>query len=100
MKTAVLLVLLSFSTRAQEAMSWDRPIRVLNDRNEVRWQSDGGTCLTPDAWSKVDDEYKRLQGVEYLHKTEPSPFGWLLAGAVVGSIVTAGLLVGVYVATK
>jgi hypothetical protein len=101
---ALALILILNSAAAQstnsEAMSWDKPIRVINEKDEVRWASDGGTCLTPKAWFTVDEEYKRLQGVEYVHRNEPSPLGWFLAGTLAGVVVASGLLVGLYVATK
>ncbi len=83
-----------------EAISFDRPIRVINEKNEVRWASDGGTCLTPPAWLKVDAEYKRLQDVEARHKLEPSRGAWFLGGLVAGVAIGGGVALAVHVVTK
>ena len=83
-----------------EAISFDKPIRVINEKNEVRWISDGGTCLSPPAWAKVDNEFKRLQTAEQLHANEPSPGKWFLAGLAAGAVITAGVAIGVYAVTR
>lgn len=92
----------SLGAEPAEAISFDRPIRVINERNEVRWISDGGTCLSPPAWAQVDAEVARLQTVETRHKNEPSPAGWFFAGVAVGAGVASviAVAVGVYVVTR
>lgn len=52
------------------------------------------------SFTDLDQEFVRLQKVEQIHEGEPSPVGWMLAGSIIGSIVTAGLLIGLYVVTR
>ena len=83
-----------------EAISFDRPIRVLDEADSVRWASDGGTCLTPIGWGKIDTEFVRLQTIESRHVDEPSPARWFLGGLAAGGVVTLALGIGLYFATR
>lgn len=94
--------LASLGAEPAEAISFDRPIRVINERNEVRWSSDGGTCLSPPAWAEIDAEFVRLQTSETQHKNEPSPAKWFFAGAMTGATIATVIAVaaGVYLVTR
>ncbi len=83
-----------------EAISFDKPIRVVDADARVRWASDGGTCLTPAGWGKVDAEYVRLQRAEQVHKTEPSPATWFFAGIGTGAAVVAVVASVLYAVTR
>lgn len=82
-----------------EAISFDVPIEVSTDAG-VRWASDGGVCLTPKGWDKVDTQFRALQVTVSEHKAEPSPQGWFFAGVATGGVVTAAILGGLYLAFK
>jgi hypothetical protein len=83
-----------------EAISFDRPIRVINEKNEVRWISDGGTCLSPPAWAQVDDEFKKLQTIKSQHENEKSPAIWFVAGAGTGAAIAIGVVIAAWFVTK
>lgn len=86
---ALVASLVSLGAEPAEAISFSAPIRVINEKNEVRWASDGGTCLTPKGWSHVDNEFKNLQTKASEHRDEPSKAGWFFAGLGTGAGVTA-----------
>ena len=87
MKALCLLLCLSLPAYAQDAGVLDAPLAV---------RTESGLLLNPAAEKQLDDELKRLQGVERLHRQE----SWLTVvavsggvGAVVGAVI-AGLVVG------
>ncbi len=82
-----------------EAISFDVPIQVSTDGG-VRWSSDGGICLTPKAWDKVDTQFRALQTTVSDRKAEPSPEGWFFAGVAVGTAVTTAVGTALYLIFK
>ncbi len=97
---ALAAVVSSVALADPAAKSWDTPIRVINEKNQVRWSSDGGTCLTPLAWATVDGEFRRLQAVEQLHNSESSPSKWFFAGMGAGAAIVIGAAAAVYAVTR
>lgn len=98
--SALVVSLASLGAEPAEAISFDRPIRVVDEDARVRWASDGGTCLTPAAWTKVDESFKALQRTEQAHKSEPSPATWFLAGLGTGAGIVIAVASVVFAVTR
>ncbi len=98
--TVLAAVFASVAMADPAAKSWDTPIRVINEKNQVRWSSDGGVCLSPPAWATVDGEFRRLQALERLHNSESSPGKWFLAGMGAGAAIVIGAAAAVYAVTR
>ena len=96
---ALVASLASLGAEPDEAISFDAPFAVVVEDRIIDFP-DGGTVLTPEAFTKVDQEFVRLQRVEEIHATEPSHFGWFLAGGITGAIVATVLLGSLWLVTR
>jgi hypothetical protein len=82
-----------------KAYRLDAPFQVVQD-GKVLAELDGGVVMPQASFDDVDQEFVRLQRLEQVHMGEPSPWGWMLAGGIVGAITSAVLLIGFYFVTR
>lgn len=77
----------------------DAPFAVVQD-GETLLELDAGVVMPLEGFQTLDQEFVRLQTLEYEHKTNPDPMIWFAAGTAVGGIGTAVLLIGLWLAIK
>lgn len=77
----------------------DAPFAVVQD-GETLLELDAGVVMPLEGFQTLDQEFVRLQTLEYEHKTNPAPVIWFAAGTAVGGIGTAVLLIGLWLAIK
>jgi hypothetical protein len=82
-----------------KAYQLDAPFEVVQD-GAILLRIPKGVVLPQAAFEDLDQEFVRLQKLEQVHLGEPSPLGWMLAGSILGGIVSSMLLIGFYVVTR
>ncbi len=74
----------------------DAPFQVVQD-GKVLLELPRGVVMPQESFDAVDAEFVRLQKVE---QEKVDPVIWFIAGAIVASVSTAGLLGGLYLITR
>lgn len=90
-RTLASLVVLALAT---PSLADEHDGGVVLDAPRIVKLSTGHYDFNPAAFKSVDDELKRLQQLERVHKGEPSWAQPVLVGAVVGVVMGAALGVG------
>lgn len=87
------------ATAKPQAWQLDKPFSIVQG-DKTLLELPSGVVMSMPGFKAADQEFTRLQKVEYVHLREPSAWIWMLSGGVVGAISTAVLLIGFWFVTR